>query len=238
MNRRLGRIQPYPGGARIFQRVFTRLGCAGRPPHFVVEFFPYANLTNTIRLREEFAYVRLSDLMRGAPLTVIEGVAAVLLSRVYRRRMPRGIDIPYREYLLAGATRRRIARVRRLRATPAAAGPASRHRNLAQLFARLNREYFQGKLRQPHLVWSARPWRSQCGYYDAPLGQMVINSRLDSPRVPACVLQYVLYHEMLHIKHPVRRAACGLQSHSPQFRREERLFRDYERARRWLARLS
>ena len=86
------------------------------------------------------------------------------------------------------------------------------------------------------MVWSARPWRSQFGYYDAPLDQVLINCRLDSPRVPACALEYVLYHEMLHIKHPVRRAACGLQSHSPRFRREEKLFRDYECARRWLAR--
>lgn len=238
MNGQAKKIQPYPGGARIFQRVFTRLGCAGRPPHFVVEYFPYANLTNTIRLREDFAYVRLSDVMRAAPLVVIEGVAAVLLSRIYRRYAPHGIVEPYREFLLAGPTRRQIARVRRLRARPAISGPAFRHRNLAGLFARLNREYFRGKLQRPQLVWSARPWRSQFGYYDAPLNQMVINCRLDSPRVPAAALEYVLYHEMLHVKHPVRRAACGLQSHSPEFRREEKLFRDYARARRWLARLA
>ena len=56
-----------PGGERIFQRIYTRIGCEGRPPHFVVEYHPYADLTHTIRLREDTAYVRVSDLLRDAP---------------------------------------------------------------------------------------------------------------------------------------------------------------------------
>jgi predicted metal-dependent hydrolase len=50
-------------------------------------------------------------------------------------------------------------------------------------------------------------------------------------------VEYVLYHEMLHVKHPIRRAACGLQSHSPEFRREEKCFAEYRKARKILARL-
>ena len=56
-----------PGGERIFQRIYTRLGCEGRPPNFVVEFHPYTDLTHMIRLREDTAYVRLSDALDDAP---------------------------------------------------------------------------------------------------------------------------------------------------------------------------
>ena len=42
---------PVPGGAHIFHRLYTRLGCHGRPPQFVVEFYPYANLMHTIRVK-------------------------------------------------------------------------------------------------------------------------------------------------------------------------------------------
>ena len=42
-----------PGGAPLFQRIFTRLGCDGRPPRFRVEFYPYSSLVLTIRRREE-----------------------------------------------------------------------------------------------------------------------------------------------------------------------------------------
>ena len=79
MSRQASSLRPVPGGARIFQRIFTRLGCQGRPPHFVVEYYPYADLTLTIRLREETAYIRLSDLLREARLPVQEAAAAILL---------------------------------------------------------------------------------------------------------------------------------------------------------------
>src|SRR5690348_18492044 len=78
-----------PGGAALFQRMFTRLGCDGRPPRFRVEFYPYSSLTLTIRRREEAVYVRFSDLLRRAPLPVLEAAAALLLARVYRRKAPR-----------------------------------------------------------------------------------------------------------------------------------------------------
>ena len=58
------RRRAVPGGEQIFQRIYTRLGCEGRPPHFVVEYHPYADLTHTIRLREDTAHVRLSDVHR------------------------------------------------------------------------------------------------------------------------------------------------------------------------------
>ena len=79
-----------PGGERIFQRIYTRLGCEGRPPHFVVEFHPYTDLTHTIRLREDVAYVRLSDALHDAPHPVVEAAAAILLGRLYRRAAAQG----------------------------------------------------------------------------------------------------------------------------------------------------
>jgi len=59
-----------PGGAPLFQRMFTRLGCEGRPPRFRVEFYSYSSLVLTIRRREDAVYVRFSDLLRRAPLAV------------------------------------------------------------------------------------------------------------------------------------------------------------------------
>ena len=105
------------------------------------------------------------------------------------------------------------------------------------MFAALNVEYFLGRLRSPRLGWSARPWRSQFGCFDASLNQIVMNQRLDRPDVPAYAVEFILYHEMLHVKHPVRAAACGLQAHSPEFRAEEKRFAHYARARKFLEHL-
>src|SRR5258708_21171163 len=83
-----------PGGAALFQRVYTRLGCEGRPPRFRVEFYPYSSLVLTIRRREEMVWVRLSDLLRRSPLSSLEGAAALLLSRGYPRRASASITAP------------------------------------------------------------------------------------------------------------------------------------------------
>src|SRR5438270_838880 len=104
-----------PGGAAIFQRMFTRLGCHGRPPRFRVEFYSYASLTLTIRRREEVVYVRFSDLLRRAPLSVLEAAAALLLARVYRRKPPASLVEPYLQYARSGRTRSRMNRMRRRR---------------------------------------------------------------------------------------------------------------------------
>jgi hypothetical protein len=226
-----------PGGERIFQRIFTRLGCQGRPPQFLIELYPYANLSLTLRLRRDVAHVRLSDILHKAPVPVIEAAAAILLGQMYRRRVPRELRDVYRQFSLAGATRRHIARVRRKRARRIDHQPAGCAHDLEPMFVSLNAEYFEGRLRQPRLGWSARPWRSQFGCYDPSLDQIVMNRRLDRADVPSYAVEFILYHEMLHVKHPLRAAACGLQAHSSEFRAEEKRFAHYTRARKFLERV-
>jgi predicted metal-dependent hydrolase len=227
-----------PGGAALFQRMFTRLGCDGRPPRFRVELYPYSSLVLTIRRRHEVVYVRFSDLLRRAPLVVLEGAAALLLSRVYRRKAPAALTAPYLEYARSHRTRTRINRMRHRRVRPGAAGPRGRHFDLEKLFDELNAKYFGGQLQRPHIGWSTRNWRRQLGCYDPGPGHILLNRRMDGPGIPQCAVEYVLFHEMLHVKHPTRRSGCSLVSHSPEFRAEEKLFPDFTRARKVLDHLA
>src|ERR1700686_3263516 len=227
-----------PGGGPLFQRMFTRLGCDGRPPGFRVEFYPYSSLVLTIRRREETIYVRFSDLLRRAPLAVLEGAAALLLSRVYRRKPPPALTAPYLEYPPPHRPRSRIKSMRRRRVRPGAAGPRGRHFNLEQLFDQLNEKYFEGKLTRPHIGWSTRSWRRQFGCYDPGPNHILLNRRMDRPGVPQCAVEYVLYHEMLHVKHPTPRSGSSLASHSREFREEEKRFPDFHRARKVLDHLA
>ncbi len=225
-----------PGGAAILQRLFTRLGCEGRPPRFRAEFYPYASLVLTIRRREDTVLVRFSDLLRRAPLAVLEAAAALLLARLYRRKAPRTFISPYLEYARSHRTRQRLTHMRRRRVAPSAANPRGDVHDLATLFDQLNQLYFGGKLGRPHLGWSTHRWRRQFGCYDPGPNQILVNRRLDRPWVPRYAVAYVLYHEMLHVKHPTRRSGCSLLSHSPEFREEEKRFAEYARARRFLNR--
>ena len=230
------RQRAVPGGERIFHRIYTRLGCEGRPPHFIVEYHPYTDLTHTIRLREDTAHVRLSDVLRDAPAGVVEAAAAILLGRLYRRRPPSELVETYREFSYAGKTRRRLLQLRQKRARRAEHRPAGMHHDLAPLFDVLNARYFENALERPRLGWSSRAWRSQLGCFDPALHQIVLNRQLDSDAIPEYVVAYVLYHEMLHLKHPMKFARCRRESHSPEFRREEKVFADYARAMKFLER--
>ena len=227
-----------PGGEVLMQRMFTRIGCEGRPPHFHVEFFPYSSLTLTIRRRGDTMLVRFSDLLRRAPLEVREAAAALLLARVFRRRAPRALVQPYLFYARSDRTRGRITKMRSHRVRRVATLPQGRHFDLHALFEQLNQRYFAGALERPHIGWSTRSWRRQFGCYDPGPNQIVLNRRMDHPAVPHFVVEYVLFHEMLHVKHPTRRSGCSLLSHSPEFRTEEKRFSHFHVARKFLDRMA
>jgi predicted metal-dependent hydrolase len=227
-----------PGGGALFQRVFTRLGCDGRPPRFRVEFYPYSSLVLTIRRREDVVHARFSDLLQRAPLAVLEGAAALLLARVYRRKASRDLTEPYLEYARSNRTRSRMNLMRRGRVRLAATNPRGEHFDLHRLFDELNKKYFADQLQRPHIGWSTRSWRRQFGCYDPGPNQILLNRRMDRPGVPTCAVEYVLFHEMLHVKHPTRRSGCTMVSHSREFREEEKRFPQFDRARRILDRLA
>ena len=231
-------VTAVPGGPALCQRMFTRIGCAGAPPAFRVEFYPYASLTLTIRRRDEQMLVRFSDLLQRAPMAVLEGAAALLLAKIYRRRLPRALVAPYNEYAKSHRTRRRIQTMRSGRVRPAALHPVGAHFDLQAMFDDLNKKFFASALPKPHLGWSTRAWRRQFGSYDPGPNQILLNRRMDRPEVPPYVVEYVLFHEMLHVKHPTRKSGCSLLSHSPEFRAEEKLFPEFARARKALDRLA
>ncbi len=235
---RPARTSGVPGGAQLFQRVYTRLGCQGRPPRFSVEFYPYANLMHTIRIQQDCALrapVRRAAFARRWWFSRPPRPSCFRASTGGARREncwpPTGVT-PLRR-----RTRRRINALRGARGRRVKTGPRGAIYDLAPMFTRLNRSYFGGRLHRPRLGWSARTWRTQFGCFDPALDQIVMNRWLDRAVVPRFAVEYVLFHEMLHVKHPLRAARCGIEAHSLKFRQEEKRYANYERARKFLDRL-
>jgi hypothetical protein len=250
-----GRAIPFPAGGAIFRRMFARLGCRGRSPHFNVVFYPYASLSHTIRLRGEEADARLSDLMRGAPLEALEAVAAILLAKLYRLRLPAPLESRYRQFAESARISRRIARARRQRGRRKHSGPQGNAHNLEGIFQKMNGEYFSSRLPATDVGWSTQTWKRQLGVFDPGMRHIVINRRLDRRQVPEHVVAYVVYHEMLHLERAAPESfgsaaglpavaglfaapddRCHLGLHTPEFRRAERRYREFARARRFLLR--
>lgn len=111
-----------------------------------------------------------------------------------------------------------------------------RHRDLAPVFDRINREYFGGAV-EAAVTWSrrvrGRVRRRTLGSYSASSGIVRINPVLDNPAVPEVFLEYIVYHEMLHAVVEVREKGGRRAVHPREFREREKEFRGYGEAMAW-----
>ena len=223
-----------PDLVELFRRVFRRLRFAGSLPSLRVEFRPFAGLRSTICLRQGHLDVCLSDVLQEAPRLVLEALAEILLCKVYRRRASREARECYLAHVLSPGVRLRIDQVRRQRGIKRLLPARGRWHDLEEIFHRLNLQFFNDELSATQLGWSLQSSRTTLGHYDAGHGVIVINRALDSPKAPSHLVEYLVFHEMLHMRFPVERNGHRRVVHSREFRKAEREFPKYEEARRSL----
>jgi hypothetical protein len=224
--------------AEIFRAAHTQLKPRTTPPEVFIEYFPFAGLNHTARFRDNRLRVRVSDLFVDAPRAVIHALALILLSKLYRRKLESDVHRTYRVFILSPdiQERARVARFERGRSRTGL-GPAGRHVNLDKSFERLNRAYFCGTLNKPRITWSVRGSRRTLGRYDATRHCISISRIFDAPGVPEFVVDYVMFHEMLHVKHQSCIKDCRILVHTPEFRADEKSFARYAEATLWLKRI-
>lgn len=116
--------------------------------------------------------------------------------------------------------------------------PQGKCYNLDLLFQTLNREYFGGKMVKPRLSWNRSFTTRKFGHYERGRDRVVLSISLDSDRVPQYVVEFVLYHELLHKQHEGKWVNGRLNVHTPEFRQDEQKFRKYKEADRWLTKLA
>src|SRR5438067_2604759 len=218
---------------RVFSDAFRQLGRGRRrltadANQIEVRFYPYAGLHHTIRVRAGRVYVRLSDLFRTAPPEVIRALAFLLVARLLSRKAPPTEEQIYRSYALSPQLLRASDLARRQRGRKVITSARGQVYDLEKIFARLNRRCFENAISKPVLTWSQRRARSILGHHDAAHDTITISKALDSRDVPEWFVEYILFHEMLHIKHPARMINGRRRYLTPAFRSEEQRFPRYE----------
>lgn len=102
--------------------------------------------------------------------------------------------------------------------------------DLSAMFDALNAEYFNNKLPKPILAWTTRANYRTLGTYNFHWDIICISKIFNDKRVPIIAVEFVLYHEMLHIKHGLRHEAGRSYSHTPEFRLDEQKFKGWQEA--------
>jgi predicted SprT family Zn-dependent metalloprotease len=172
--------------------------------------------------------VRLHRMFLSAP-----GDVRKALAHWVKHPRSRKFAILFREFIVAHTNEIRNREAREL--PPVTRGNCY---DLKEAFDELNAQYFDNAINVT-ISWGRDCGRSTRsirfgGYY--PAEQLIrIHPRLDQPFVPAFLLRYIVYHEMLHAHIGIEHTENGRKSiHPKEFKRMEKAFPEYDASIAWI----
>jgi hypothetical protein len=223
--------------ADVFRRVFREMRPRTPLPSVRVQFKRYANANAQVVLKDGALEIKMADTLEPAPDTVIEALAEILLSKLFRRPVPAASNDRYRRYLNRHEVRSSLEQVRQARGRKRLLDPKGRHYDLIAMFEDLNFRYFNGLMARPALGWSPHASRTLLGHYDPSHHTIVLSRILDRAETPQLAVEYVLFHEMLHLRYPVEHRGARRCVHTKAFKEAEKQFEHFRVAKALLRHL-
>ena len=176
--------------------------------------------------------VRLHRMFRHADTAMLEHLARFILGR--RNADSTALDQFIDDH--KDEINRERKRRRRLREQGA-------HHDLKAILAKVADEYF-GHLNDVRIGWGTAPKRQgrqrqrrtitrALATYSYDDQTIRVSPVLDRPEVPGYVMEWIIYHEMLHHVLPIEKSGGRNHYHTRKFRMLERAFKDFEKAKRW-----
>ena len=227
----------FESAGAIFLRVHREIRPRTALPQMVIGYKQFANADSHVRLEAGILTVRITDLLEGAPAPVTEALAHILLGKLYRKPAARQYEHRYRLYLNRRDMRKRINLVRQTRGRKVHLGALGSVHNLEEVFESLNGLYFGGMMARPGLGWSHVRSRTRLGHFDPSHDMIMISRIFDDPRAPRLALDYVMFHEMLHLHYPVDHSGMRRCVHTPDFKAHEKQFPQFKEARALLKKM-
>jgi predicted metal-dependent hydrolase len=219
---------------QLYARVFRRLKPRTPLPQIRIQFKRYANADSRVALMNGVLQVQISDMLEGAPAPVQEALAVILLGKLYRKQADQKALAVYRRYLNRADVRRTLHLVKQERGRKLFRDARGYTYDLHAIFDELNVQFFGGLMAEPQLGWSLRPSRTTLGHYDPSHHAIILSSLLDSQEAPEIAVRYVMYHEMLHLRHPTVHRLSRRCVHTAEFKAEEKLFPGFDAAKQAL----
>jgi hypothetical protein len=220
-----------------YREAYKRL--TGRFPisiHYIsITFYPYSNLQARMWRENGTLHVKMTDVMADMPERFHKALALILVGRHEKKPYPKEEDQVFNKY----AAMPEVQQVLRQRAVsrkrkPKTYGVQGEKYNLEEVFNKVNRIYFKAKLKQPVLSWTRDCTRRRMGYVTGNPPRVYISKTLDRKSTPRYAIDFIMYHELLHIVMGSVKKGKRVYHHTREFREAEKKFKKYNKAARWL----
>ncbi|HUY81262.1 MAG TPA: hypothetical protein VMU92_06025 [Acidobacteriaceae bacterium] len=224
----------HPEAVSIFEQEYRAIRPRAPMPPFDIRFRRFTSLNTTIRLREGRIKVNLSDILEGAPEPVLRAIAHILIAKLYRKPIDAAHNNRFRRFATSEAVVRQSELIRQARGRKRISTARGSHYDLDEIFDSLNIRFFHGLMGRPQLTWSEHSARRLLGHYDSAHNTIMISRIFDRRNTPRYAVEYLMYHEMLHLRHPVKAKNGRRCVHSREFQEDEKLFPELELAKKHL----
>jgi hypothetical protein len=194
----------------------------------VAVHFGYQSYLYKAEMDEGTLLVTVHEGFMGASVEVLRALACMLLS------IDRDANLPPVNTYAAGEDFIEIVTALEMTTADVEDFTRGRHFDLETVFDRVNAAHFAGEIARPRLSWNARITRAKMGHYDYFRDIVMLSVTLDAPDVPDFVIDYVMYHELLHKAMGAEVVNGRRYAHTPAFREAERKFPRYDEAEAFL----
>ncbi len=163
----------------LLQEIYRELRPRAPIPEFDLQFYPFVNINNTIRLSQGRMKLRLSDLLEGAPEPVLRAIVHILLAKIYRKPIDAGTASRYRRYVASHDMMEKAQQLRQIRGRKRLESAREVYYDLDEVFDTLNVRFFHGLLGRPQMSWSGERARHLLGHYDPAHNAIIISKVFD-----------------------------------------------------------
>lgn len=220
----------------FYEEAFRAFDANREIPEIEVRFYPYIGINHTIRVRSGKVFVRIAEICREMPLSGQKALASILVAKLLRKKVPPAARRVYSDFIKRQEIRDKATENKKARGRKIITSAKGDIYDLDEIFDALNQNYFRNSLQKPVLSWSSRKTYRILGHHDSTHETVIVSKSLDDRKVPRFVVEYVVFHEMLHIFHPTEHRNGRRFNHTPAFKRNERKFRYFEEAESWIER--
>lgn len=203
-------------------------------------FHCYAGLKSTVYAdANKIITAKVSDGFKAASEEAALGLALELLSKAFKKSVPeeaRRFVEAYDDAFDGRSAMELHDSLRRTRGRKRMEDSKGSAFDLQAVLEKVLKEYpftFNG-IRKPAVHWSRSRSRQRLAFYDSAFNDIVVSREFDSPRVPQYVLEYLVFHELLHAKHDLQFSNGRKRVHHAGFRKDEKRFALFKEASAFL----